>query len=260
MQKTGVVTSLNGNDGIVSCNHENIAFKLLGVNGNNIKNGDSVAFSVVDLGTRKIATNIQRIDQTPNISASSHAAFNSMSTSQTFGSNSLRFYLPDNVLTTRYSSFKGWDIYQSPRWEINSSSSNSIDSARDEIIDRASSLGANGLINLRYSRSTGQSGNYKYSIHHFSANPVILIKPHKNGTYSPEDLIDLEQKLEEKNLILLQNERNFLKISIAISLVLSAIGCVGFLFDELTITFIALISIAASWILYSNFDHWTIKL
>jgi hypothetical protein len=259
MMKTGVVTSLNGNEGIISYNDESLVFKLLGDN-NSIKNGDNVEFSIVDLGRRKLATNVKRIERPQRISPSNQIVSNSIPTKTAIGSKILRFYLPDKFLATKYSSFKGLDIYQIPQWLITSSSDISIDMARQNIIERAEYLGANGLINLTYSRSIGQSGNYRYSIHHFSANPVILIKPHRNGTYTPDYLVDLEHSLEEQNQILFESKNSIFRRNVIISLLLVLLSAIGYLAEWFAIPVISFVAAIFLWIAYWNFDHWTIRL
>jgi cold shock CspA family protein len=52
----------------------------------------------------------------------------------------------------------------------------SPDDLRSEIRQIAVAMDANALIGLRYSKSTGQSGNYRFSIHQFSATPVVLMR------------------------------------------------------------------------------------
>lgn len=50
----------------------------------------------------------------------------------------------------------------------------SPDSLRERLKQRASSLGANAVVNYQYSKRTGRRGNYRYTIHEVSGLPALI--------------------------------------------------------------------------------------
>jgi cold shock CspA family protein len=53
----------------------------------------------------------------------------------------------------------------------------SPDAAREKLISLSQSLGATALLGARYHRGTGSSGNYRYTIHHYSGAPAVVMDP-----------------------------------------------------------------------------------
>ncbi|MEJ2612914.1 MAG: cold shock domain-containing protein [Candidatus Thiodiazotropha sp.] len=79
----------------------------------------------------------------------------------------LTYITPDEFIAAKSSSVRGWDVIEYGNWIVHGSSSDSPDTAKRDVINRATSIGANALIKLEYYKTTGSRGNYKYSIHNF---------------------------------------------------------------------------------------------
>jgi len=108
----------------------------------------------------------------------------------------LTFVTPDEFITSRSNSVRGWDIIEYGHWIVHGTSSDSPDAAKRDVIDSATRIGANALINLEYYKTTGSSGNYNYTIHNFRGRPVTLAKKNSKGKYHSDELSGLNQRAE----------------------------------------------------------------
>jgi cold shock CspA family protein len=106
------------------------------------------------------------------------------------------FVIPDKFITSRSNSIRGWDIIEYGHWIVHGRSRDSPDAAKRDVIDTAICVGANGLINLEYYKTTGSDGNYNYSIHNFRGRIVTLGKRNSKGDYSINDLLGLNDRAE----------------------------------------------------------------
>ncbi|WP_415719450.1 cold-shock protein [Maridesulfovibrio sp.] len=69
-----------------------------------------------------------------------------------------------------------------------------LDNAREELEETALNLGFNAVVNVKYYTTTGCSGNYRYSIHHFRGDCCLLAT--KVACKDPNRI----QKQEKENL------------------------------------------------------------
>lgn len=111
--------------------------------------------------------------------------------------DNLLYEQPQNVLTSKGNEVKGWSIVEKGSHSLRYYSSNSPDEARDGLKLLAQSLGITGLINLRYYKTTGSSGNYNYTVHNFEGTPVSLVKKGLAGKLHIESVPRFHDKLEE---------------------------------------------------------------
>ncbi len=116
--------------------------------------------------------------------------------------------MPNEFITSRSSSIRGWDNYEYGNWIIHGSSRDSPDAARVKVISGAEYIGANALINLEYYKTTGSeagtgSGTYYYTIHNFCGRAVTIAKRNLKGKLRVDDLSGLNQRAEalKKNLV-----------------------------------------------------------
>lgn len=58
-------------------------------------------------------------------------------------------------------------------------SSDSPDKAKLILKNKIINAGGNAVINFKYSKRTGASGNYNYSIHQFSGCPAYILEKRK---------------------------------------------------------------------------------
>ena len=118
----------------------------------------------------------------------------------------VRYLVPDSVMQSRSSDIPGWETLQSSLWTVHGSSRGSPDDAKDEVLRRASSLGANGVVLLSYYKTTGSEagtgrGTHHFTIHNFKAHPVIVGRASTRGTGSRRGLSSLDlfaRELKEK--------------------------------------------------------------
>lgn len=108
----------------------------------------------------------------------------------------LTYITPDEFIAAKSSSVRGWDVIEYGNWIVHGSSSDSPDTAKRDVINRATSIGANALIKLEYYKTTGSRGNYKYSIHNFRGRIVSLAKKNSKGNYRKKELSGLNQRAE----------------------------------------------------------------
>jgi len=116
----------------------------------------------------------------------------------------MKYIVPDDIYTSKDRKVKGWETVEESLWTIHSSTKDSPDMARQEIIRRAASIGANAVVNLQYNKTTGSTvsdsgkGTYYYSIHNFSAIPVNIGKKSGAGKYTKGDLTRINRLAEKK--------------------------------------------------------------
>lgn len=109
------------------------------------------------------------------------------------------FAVPDEFITSRSDSVKGWDVIEHGRWIVHGTSRDSPDAARRDVVDNAKRIGANALISLEYYKTTGSEagtgrGTHHYTIHNFRGRAVTLGKRNSKGGYSKDDLLGLNER------------------------------------------------------------------
>lgn len=260
--ENGVIVELIGRNGAALWGNERISFKAFSNSDHQtLAVGDSIEFTVVDLGSRKIATNVKKVSVTNFVnSPNSYHPVQSSTKNRQPTPRGLRFNIPDRFLTTKKSSFRGVKIYDIPNWKITVRSSNSPDIARLMIIELAESLGANGLIDMIYHKSTGNKGNYRYSIHHFTATPVILILPNNAGQYTEKDLVDLNANLESAYNAQAERKETRYKLAKNATYILSAVGAASLAFDTIAVVIVCGVLLFLMWNAYLNFKESIIRL
>ncbi len=103
------------------------------------------------------------------------------------------YRVPDDMLLEKREVVPDWDVIASTRYTIFVKSKQSRDDAEALLVQHARSLGANALVNVRYSRTTEISGNHNYSVHHFVGDPVVVARRSNHGQLRLDDIPDLER-------------------------------------------------------------------
>ena len=128
---------------------------------------------------------------------------------------------PKKLIYSRDYKVKGWEIAEDTQWAVFASSTNSPDDAKELAIARAIMVGATGLVNFNYNKTTGSKtsdsgrGVYKYSVHHYSGRIVSLAKKSTNGTanyleiFSNDNLHQSASKIKEKTTEIRSKSRNY---------------------------------------------------
>jgi len=113
----------------------------------------------------------------------------------------ITFVTPDEFIAARSNGVRGWDVIEHGNWIVHGTSRDSPDSAKRDVIDSATRIGANALINLEYYKTTGSEagtgrGTHHYTIHNFRGRAVTLAKRNSKGNYRADELSGLNQRAE----------------------------------------------------------------
>lgn len=107
------------------------------------------------------------------------------------------YLVPEKFVVSKYSDVKGWEILEDGEWWITGTSSDSPDGAKDDLIVAAEALGANAVVDARYSKSTGSNGNYDYTIHHYRGRMVCVGKKSTKGYHSLSEIVGVNEAASE---------------------------------------------------------------
>lgn len=129
------------------------------------------------------------------------------------------YITPDHFLTSKTDSVRGWEIIERGNWIVHGNSDDSPEAAKQKVIDRAKSVGANAIIELKYYKTTGSSDNYRFTIHNFQGRVVTLAKKNSMSKYSVDDLVGLNQQAEVLEQRLIELARKAMKERMTIFLV-----------------------------------------
>ncbi len=123
----------------------------------------------------------------------------------------LTYIVPDEFIASRSNGVRGWDIVEHSDWIVYGTSRNSPDAAKRDVINSATRVGANAIINLEYYKTTGSEpgtgkGTYHYTIHNFKGRLVTLAKRNSKGIIPIDNLSGLNQRAEiAKNRLITKN-------------------------------------------------------
>ena len=79
--------------------------------------------------------------------------------------------------------------------ELLTESSKSPDEAKMMLKSKVKEAGGNSVVDFRYSKRTGSSGNYRYSIHQFFGKPSFILETKK---VSDKKLIQTKESFESQ--------------------------------------------------------------
>lgn len=114
------------------------------------------------------------------------------------------YIVPDDVQVSKSYKIPNWEIIEKSDWQINASSDDSPDDAKDALKNLAYEQDINGLINLRYFKTTGKKKNYKFTIHNFEATCVNVGRKSPKGKFKREQIpTDINERFRN-----LKNEYN----------------------------------------------------
>lgn len=175
------------------------------------------------------------------------------------------FIVPDEFLTSRAMTIKGWEIVEMGDWIVHGSSRSSPDAARSDLIDSAMHVRANALVGTSYYKTTGSeagtgNGIHHYTIHNFRARIAIVARRSPKGEFSTDDLRGLNQRavIEKQRLVELNiqsiKKRNLIWAGIVgISvLLLAASDSSGSIFAIIFIAPLIGLALGKS----TNYDYW----
>lgn len=122
------------------------------------------------------------------------------------------FLVPDGVLQTREAEIRNWEVLETSLWRIHSSSRESPDEARGELLAKAALLGATGVVLVNYYKTRGSEagtgrGTHHYTIHNFHAHPVVVARRHASGTRHRSELEGLSGRIQAIKSSLVESSR-----------------------------------------------------
>ena len=114
----------------------------------------------------------------------------------------LKYNLPDTVYISKKDGIKGWEVIEESDWIITGTSSESPDSAKEDLINKANLIGANAIFYTNYYKTTGSEAGTGKGIHHFTIHNYAVIginigKKSPDGKYSVQDLTLINKKASE---------------------------------------------------------------
>lgn len=121
-----------------------------------------------------------------------------------FAGGNRKYYVPTEVLISRGRTVKGWELVELGEWIIHASSDDSPDDAKDKIKAIAQEIGATAIVEIRYYKTTGASGNYKYTVHNFKGRIANIGKPSMQGNHERADLSRLNEFATKLNTLLIE--------------------------------------------------------
>lgn len=80
----------------------------------------------------------------------------------------LKYNIPDTVYVSKQDEIKGWEVIEESDWIITGTSSESPDSAKEDLINKANLIGANAIFYTNYYKTTGSEAGTGRGIHHFT--------------------------------------------------------------------------------------------
>lgn len=139
--------------------------------------------------------------------------------------NSDKYIKPHDVLISKNSKIPNWDIVEKSNWQIIASSKDSPDDAKDQLKDLAANNDVSGLINIRYFKTKGEKGNYKFTIHNFNATCVNIGRKSDKGNFTKKQLFT---NIDKRFSTLTDNYRNEYKKNMTRCLIiwLISISCI----------------------------------
>ena len=114
----------------------------------------------------------------------------------------LKYNLPDTVYISKKDGIKGWEVIEESDWIITGTSSESPDSAKEDLINKANLIGANAIFYTNYYTKTGLEagtgrGIHHYTIHNYVGRAMNIGKKSPDGKYSVQDLTLINKKASE---------------------------------------------------------------
>jgi len=98
------------------------------------------------------------------------------------------FVTPDSMILSKKNTVDGWEILEECDWVVTASGRGDPKLVKEEVKQMVRSVGGNGATYLCYSTTTGSEGNHNFTIHHYTARPVLLGRRNLSGPYTRDNL------------------------------------------------------------------------
>jgi len=179
------------------------------------------------------------------------------------------YVVPEEVLTTRHATLKGWEVLVESHWIISGASRDSPDAAMELLREHARCLGATAVLNVQYHKARGAEqgtgrGTHYFTIHHFDGRPVVVGKPSIHGRHRLEALAGLDARAAQlKRALVAKTERSRDVATLVVAVILVTLGPVCLFVPGipgwvglLLLAFVALFSIALWPAMVTDHDRW----
>lgn len=179
------------------------------------------------------------------------------------------YVLPEDVLTTRHTTIKGWEVLVESCWVVGGSSRESPDAAMRTLQERARRIGATAVLEVEYSKTRGAEsgsghGTHYFTIHHFDGRPVVVGKPSIHGNHRMDALVGLDERAAQLKRGLVAKTRKSQTIATLVAaFIFVALGPMGLFVSRIpallglfVFVFAAIFSIVIWTLVAKDHDSW----
>ena len=140
------------------------------------------------------------------------------------------YELPKNFVVSKTDKPKFGKLMAKGEKQIYAESSSSPDEAKAILFNKIQSVGGNAVINFRYDKRTGSSGNYRYTIHRFVGVPAFVLETKKKPKIYAKELKDYDKTIESfKNSVETINSHKEMNGNIMSVLSFIVVVCIFFI-------------------------------
>lgn len=180
----------------------------------------------------------------------------------------VRYVLPDEVLTSRSATVKGWEVLVRSHWIVGGSSRDSPDAAMRVLQEHARRIGATAVLEVEYSKTRGAeqgtgSGTHYFTIHNFDGRPVVVGKPSVHGTHPLGALMGLDgQAAKLKRELVAKTRQSRVTATLVVACILAVPGSMGLVVGGVIGLFVLLFAAIVSMVVWSaiakDHDGWLV--
>lgn len=102
---------------------------------------------------------------------------------------------PSSTLFSKSEHVNGWETIDSSDWYVEESSKESPEDAKQRMLYHAKLAGANAVVNALYFKTTGQEGNYKFTVHNYKGQLVRIARKTSGQGMQKENMLGLDSDI-----------------------------------------------------------------
>jgi hypothetical protein len=143
-----------------------------------------------------------------------------------------RYSEPNEVYWSKESKVNSWETLTDSKWVIHASGRGNPNDVKEDLKRKAKMLGANAIVNVYYSTSTGSEGTssgkgiHYYTIHEYRGSPIIIGKKNPNGKLKKEIIKNIDEKAKEYKEYYDKKYQSAKEIAGILSIIIILIGIV----------------------------------
>lgn len=110
-----------------------------------------------------------------------------------------KYLVPNTIYTSREKSVLGWNTIENSSWIVSAEGRGDPEKVKEQMLNRAKSIGANAVIEIKYEKKRGSESSYNgkgwhyYTIHCFSGRAITIGKLSEKGTETEESLTKINR-------------------------------------------------------------------